>query len=182
VFHRGSYGRSKYRLRRYGSAPQAFLERKLRAEDRVTKWRTAVALTELERLDASHADAASEWSGRWFHQRVLIRQLRPMCEVSYDRTARVSLTEVGPARLTIDEHVAVRPADRAAFHGGDGAIVIDRDVVIELKYRACMPLVFKQLRDVRADAARGVEVSALGRGAENRSPLMMTFPATRSSL
>ncbi len=157
VFHRrGSYGRSKYRLRRYGSASQAFLERKLRAEDRVTKWRTAVALDDLERLDASHADTASEWSGRWFHQRVLLRQLRPMCEVSYDRTARVTMTETGPARLTIDEHVAVRPADRAAFHGGDGAMVIERDVVIELKYRAYLPLIFKQLVETFALTPRAV--------------------------
>lgn len=157
VFHRrGSYGRSKYRLRRYGSAPEAFLERKLRAEDRVTKWRTAVAIDDLERLDAANPDAASEWSGRWFHQRVLVRQLRPMCEVSYDRTARVAMTEMGPARLTIDEHVAVRPADRAVFHGGDGAIVIDRDVVIELKYRAHMPVIFKELVETFALTPRAV--------------------------
>jgi len=157
VFHRrGSYGRSKYRLRRYGSAPHVFLERKLRADDRVTKWRTPVELRELERLDVLHADAAAEWSGRWFHQRVLIRRLQPTCEVSYDRTARVTMTETGPARLTIDEHVEVRPAYRAAFLGGDGAIVIERDVVVELKFRAYMPLVFKQLVETFALTPRAV--------------------------
>jgi len=157
VFHRrGSYGRSKYRLRRYGSAPEVFLERKLRAEDRVTKWRTAVGLAELERLEAPRTDAAADWAGRWFQQRVLIRRLRPMCEVSYDRTARVAMTETGPARLTIDEHVAVRSADRAAFEDGARAIVLDRDVVIELKYRVSMPLVFKQLVETFALTPRAV--------------------------
>jgi hypothetical protein len=43
VFHRrGSYGRSKYRIRRYQQNPTVFLERKLRNGSRLSKRRTAV--------------------------------------------------------------------------------------------------------------------------------------------
>src|SRR4051812_19287964 len=41
VLHRrGSFGRSKYRVRRYGSASEVFLERKLKKSDLVTKRRS----------------------------------------------------------------------------------------------------------------------------------------------
>src|ERR1044071_4237055 len=41
VFHRrGSYGRSKYRIRRYGSSAVGFLERKLKTRGLVSKRRT----------------------------------------------------------------------------------------------------------------------------------------------
>src|SRR6476646_12015117 len=51
VFHRrGSFGRSKYRVRRYDSSQRVFLERKLRNESVVTKRRTRVHIDELDRL------------------------------------------------------------------------------------------------------------------------------------
>ena len=46
VFHRrGSFGRSKYRVRRYGASDVVFFERKLRTNGRLVKRRTAAALT-----------------------------------------------------------------------------------------------------------------------------------------
>ena len=43
VFHRwGSYGRAKYRIRRYGDSNVAFLERKLRRPGMLVKRRTQV--------------------------------------------------------------------------------------------------------------------------------------------
>src|SRR5260221_10849107 len=49
VFHRrGSFGRSKYRVRRYGQGHVVFLERKLAKPGLVTKRRTRVALDVLE--------------------------------------------------------------------------------------------------------------------------------------
>src|SRR5213083_985669 len=49
VFHRrGSFGRSKYRIRRYGQSEVAFLERKLKTRGFLTKRRSIVKLDELE--------------------------------------------------------------------------------------------------------------------------------------
>ena len=59
VFHRrGSFGRAKYRVRRYGDAEVAFLERKLRKPGILSKRRTVVALDALQCLDRHKTDAA----------------------------------------------------------------------------------------------------------------------------
>src|SRR3954470_9896349 len=51
VFHRrGSFGRSKFRIRRYGDDPHFFLERKLRTAQMLTKRRSLVAAPQLELL------------------------------------------------------------------------------------------------------------------------------------
>src|SRR5439155_22125195 len=51
VYHRApSYRRRKFRVRRYGSAPEVFLERKSKWGDRVAKPRTAVPAAELPLL------------------------------------------------------------------------------------------------------------------------------------
>ena len=48
VFHRrGSFARSKHRIRRYGASGMAFLERKLKTRGLLTKRRSPVALDEL---------------------------------------------------------------------------------------------------------------------------------------
>src|SRR5262245_52122956 len=49
---RGSYGRSKYRVRRYGEEPRVFLERKLRTASRLAKRRTDIPLDTLHLLIA----------------------------------------------------------------------------------------------------------------------------------
>ena len=62
VFHRrGSFGRSKYRVRRYDSSQRVFLERKLRNESIVTKRRTRVDIGELDRL--AQADTGRRLGG-----------------------------------------------------------------------------------------------------------------------
>src|SRR5688572_3895430 len=51
VFHgQGSYGRSKYRVRRYGEGEVTFLERKLKTRGLLTKRRSIVRLDELAQL------------------------------------------------------------------------------------------------------------------------------------
>src|SRR5215207_1621583 len=99
VFHRrGSYGRSKYRVRRYHQEPRAFLERKLRTASLLSKRRTDIDLATLPLLagdGALNGDATA-----WFRRRVAVRRLQPVCQVSYIRTARVGDTVNGPARLT----------------------------------------------------------------------------------
>ena len=81
VFHRrGSFGRSKYRVRRYGDAPIAFLERKLKTRGLLTKRRSIVRLEELSRL--SDEDAGPDWSGGWFQRRLEARNLRSVCQIT----------------------------------------------------------------------------------------------------
>src|SRR6187549_3987267 len=65
VFHRrGSYGRAKYRIRRYEDGDSVFLERKLRRPGMLVKRRTQVALHELERWAVDDASFLS--SAEWF--------------------------------------------------------------------------------------------------------------------
>ena len=65
VFHRrGSFGRSKYRIRRYGNEDAFFLERKMRQPEVLAKRRTRLPLVALEQLTAQVADA--DWPGTGF--------------------------------------------------------------------------------------------------------------------
>jgi VTC domain len=144
VFHRrGSFGRSKYRVRRYGEADCAFLERKLRKPGVLVKRRTTVALDSIHRLAAPAADPG--WPGEWFHRRLLLRQIRPVCELSYARVARFARTAEGPARLTLDEDIRVLPARQPRFSGQPGMLVAADHMILELKYRYNVPAIFKRL-------------------------------------
>src|SRR5689334_17498214 len=65
VYHRrGTYGRSKYRVRRYGEVADLFFERKLKTHDQVTKRRSIVDLPELPRLASENP--MKGWPGHWF--------------------------------------------------------------------------------------------------------------------
>jgi hypothetical protein len=144
VFHRrGSYGRSKYRVRRYDTSDVVFLERKLRTKSLLSKRRTIVSLDELKHLtDAGSGDG---WIGEWFAGRLAARQLKPVCQVTYDRTARVTQTPYGLARLTVDDGLAVREIPGWAYEAPDyRSVLIDRQIV-ELKFIVAMPAVFKRL-------------------------------------
>ena len=41
--------------------------------------------------------------------------MRPVCQITYRRTARVSYTPAGPIRLTFDEAVRAIPVEGIAF-------------------------------------------------------------------
>jgi hypothetical protein len=144
VFHRrGSYGRGKYRVRRYGQSELGFLERKLRTRRQLTKRRSVVELGDLERL--TWADLQSDWTGFWFHRRLVARKLGPLCQVSYDRTARVAITHYGPIRLTLAEDLCARPTDGLCFSAPGGTPISPNQVILELKFRYAMPTLFKYL-------------------------------------
>lgn len=146
VFHRrGSYGRGKYRIRRYGANETVFLERKLKRRERVRKRRSIVGLEETTRVNESQPD--SRWSGFWYQRRLRARQLKPVCEISYRRTARVSQDESGPARLTLDENIRALDVHGPAFNGvlEDGVSVLQDRVILELKFPREAPAFFKQL-------------------------------------
>lgn len=144
VFHRrGSYGRSKYRIRRYQEEPTAFLERKLRTASLLAKRRTVVPLDVLDRL-ATHAVGAAD-PARWFDRRLQIRRLQPVCQVSYLRIARHAQTTAGVARLTLDGQLAALASSRCGFVEATGTGLLADEMILELKYRSHVPAAFKRL-------------------------------------
>ena len=145
VFHRrGSYGRSKFRIRRYGNDEILFLERKLRTNGMLTKRRCTVRLEDLERLVPT--SPSEDWSGSWYHRRLLLRRLQPVCQIGYHRTARVLMTQNGPVRLTVDEQLRAAAARRIAFSNGEeSTLLLNHEMIVEMKYRLEIPPVFKLL-------------------------------------
>jgi hypothetical protein len=140
----GSYGRSKYRVRRYGSSDVVFLERKLRTRALLSKRRSIVVGTDLPRLN-DPLDNLTGWPGAWFAARLAMRRLGPVCQVTYDRTARVANTPYGLARLTVDSNLAARVASQWAFEAPDYIPVLTNEAIVELKFIVAMPAVFKRV-------------------------------------
>jgi len=145
VFRRqGSYGRSKFRIRRYDFAKTVFLERKLKTRGLVSKRRSLVPIEELRRL--AETDPERGWLGSWYHKRLMVRQLKPVCQISYHRTARVLMTPRGPIRLTLDENIrSVATNDLVYADADNGVLLMPHQVILELKFRAEMPVLFKLL-------------------------------------
>ena len=153
VFHRrGSFGRSKYRIRRYGDEDAFFLERKMRQPGILAKRRTRVPLIALERLTAPAVDA--EWPGYWFHRRVTARRLGPVCQVAYSRMARGVIRNGEMVRLTLDGDVRAQLASEARFVSDAGVPAmatvpampaLSNRLILELKYRGAPPAIFRQL-------------------------------------
>lgn len=142
VYHRvGSLARRKFRVRGYGAAAQAFLERKAKRGDRVKKRRSAVPLAELAQLSAT---AAPEWSGAWFHRQLDLRRLRPVCRIGYERVAYVGTAETHAIRATFDRNVRGELANSWTL-GEVGAVptLFDGQVIAEFKFRMAMPALFK---------------------------------------
>jgi hypothetical protein len=144
VFRRQrSYRRSKYRIRRYIGGDAVFLERKLRTSARLEKRRTLVTPDDLRRFGA--AGPAPQWSGSWFHRRIAVRRLRPVCQLTYRRIARVGASEHGPFRVTLDHQLSVLPVSQAAFADCAGTALLRHGFILELKYRATPPPVMNEL-------------------------------------
>jgi hypothetical protein len=183
VFHRrGSFGRSKYRVRRYGDACSVFLERKLRKPGLLVKRRTIVGLDTLDRLVAHEPDR--EWPGDWFHRRLLLRRINPVCLVSYSRMARTADTSDGPARLTLDDDVRVVGSVQLQpdpWKHAPGLPVLERQVILELKYRHHLPATFKRLVEEFALEPQRTSKYRLGIAAlAAGNPLATTAPGAAS--
>jgi len=176
VYHRrGSYGRSKFRIRRYGSSDIVFLERKFRTSRLLAKRRTTVPLDEMDNLESPAP--ARAWPGYWFHRRVLLRRLSPLVQMSYDRTARVGLGPTGTMRMTIDTNLRVLPMPDRAFIPGVGFPLIEGQCIVELKYRAEIPALFKELVETFKLAPSPVSKYRIGLGVLDYAPLTAD-PAT----
>lgn len=139
-----AYGRRKFRVRRYGSAQWAFLERKKKWGDRVEKQRVAVPVSELSFLNQS--TVPTDWPGSWFHERLHSLRLGPVCRVTYDRTAFAGICNEGPLRLTLDRHLYGQMADQWQLDPVvGGRSLLAEGVILELKFRNAMPQPFKAL-------------------------------------
>jgi hypothetical protein len=137
-----AYRRLKFRVRRYGSAPKAFLERESKEDDRVEKERTAVPLYELPLL--ARPLSLATWPGHWFHYALRSCRLVPVCRVAYHRKAFACAA--ARLRLTLDRHVhggLTDDCDPALAEGG--LPLVGGRVVLELKFRVAMPGVFEEL-------------------------------------
>jgi len=143
VFNRqGSYGRAKYRVRRYGQSDLVFLERKLRTSSCLVKRRTSLALDDLGIVESSDGP---RWAGSWFSERIAARRLQPVCQVTYDRIARVGMSADGPIRLTLDEHLSANFASGFEFEADAGRSVLASEIILEIKFRRAVPAIFRQL-------------------------------------
>ncbi len=183
VYNRkGSFGRSKFRIRRYGTEDVVYLERKLKTNGFVSKRRSPTETVEIQRLAALQTNG--EWTGSWYHRRLLLRKLKPVCQIAYERTARVASTPSGPVRLTLDEGLRAIPAREFHFHPDDqGHRVAPQSVVMEMKFRGDTPAVFKELIEKFALSEKKMSkyrlaAVALGLVPEN----VIEFPAERNSV
>ena len=145
VYHRnGSYGRCKYRVRRYGREDAIFLERKLKTRGQVGKRRTRISNEELLLLD--EIPGSSAWDGFWFQRRLLARRLGPQCQIAYDRAALVGMSSEGPIRLTVDRDVRAFPIKSlSVVDEGAWLPLLSGQCILELKYRLMMPALFASL-------------------------------------
>lgn len=159
IYHKSpGYRRSKYRLRRYGVAECVHLERKIRRGDRVRKRRDVIPLAEVPSL-------ADGINGGWFGERIRQRLFVPVCWIGYSRTAFQSLTANGPLRLTLDRDVVGEPATGWTVPAGvNGRPLLPDEVILELKYRTRLPVLFHEL--LAALPSRLAGVSKYGRCVE----------------
>jgi hypothetical protein len=175
VFHRrGSFGRSKYRIRRYGGDQVVFLERKLREPAVLAKRRTMAPIAALDRLTSGDGPTS------WFQARLLARRLRPVCQVSYRRTARMLTTGASLVRLTLDEALTARPSSDARFSDEPGVAAIDGRQILELKYRYETPSIFKRLVEEFAltpEPASKYRLAMAATGQASLADVLLPLPA-----
>ena len=145
VYHRlGWHGRRKLRIRRYGEAPQLFLERKARKADRVRKRRVVIAEEDLPLL--ARGMCSPNWVGEWFSRRLATRRLEPRMLVGYHRIARVGMTSDGPARLTVDRQICCRSAEGLRVPSfSAGRWLLEGQSILEFKFVGFLPGLFKRL-------------------------------------
>ena len=177
VFHRrGSLGRSKYRIRRYGDESSAFLERKMRQPAVLAKRRTRLSLSARSIIcrvatpsmpsgPATGFIAASPRGGCGRCARCRMRAWRA-----------ASSSDGHPIRLTLDRELRARPSalSRVRREGDGMCRPLAEPTILELKYQGTSPALFKRLvGGVRARAADRLEVpdGAGGAGPSRRAVL-----------
>ena len=151
VFHRAEgFRQRKYRLRRYGDEALVWMELKRKQQGRVRKRRTPVADMELQPKLLSQMDET--WEGEWFRRRLKNLQLRPVCQVTYQRLACVGTSPFGPLRLTLDSDLRFQRTDTwvVPSQALTSDCLLPDQQILELKFRETIPNSFRDLiRDQR---------------------------------
>ncbi|MFT3906848.1 MAG: polyphosphate polymerase domain-containing protein [Steroidobacteraceae bacterium] len=139
---RGSYARSKYRVRRYDDADTVFVERKTKTRQLVNKRRELLPLAALPAAGLlGAADSAS-----WFWRRARVRGLAPVYVVQYQRFACVGTSAYGPLRLTLDSDLLAWPTAALQFAPQPASRALVASLrILELKYRQVLPVEFRSL-------------------------------------
>ncbi len=146
VFHRSElYQRRKYRLRRYGTDSKVWLEVKQKRKGLVRKHRVSIDDSHIEHRVTGATDP--EWDGACFRQRLDEHGLRPVCQMTYRRFARVGITINGTMRLTIDDSLAGCLANgwQVPNRPLEGISLLQNQRILELKFQVVMPVIFRQL-------------------------------------
>lgn len=162
VYHRrGSFGRAKFRIRRYGESDDVFLERKLKRGGVVRKRRLAVEPDAVARLEIPVN--GHRWEGSWFQRRTSLRSLRPMVMMNYFRIARLGTGEEGRYRVTLDRDLRAIPAEGIRVPGRiEGPDLLGSRAVLEVKFARTMPAAFRRLVQDQALVETGFSKFRLG--------------------
>jgi hypothetical protein len=143
-YHEKPFRRHKYRLRRYGTEPLVYLERRSRWRDRIKKQRNTIRNEEMSLFSDDHSPA--DWAGHWFHRRLIEGDLHPVCRVSYRRNAYFCDSGENAMRLTFDREVRGCAAEDWAVAPFEGGLpVVEGQVICEVKFCSVMPPRFKQI-------------------------------------
>ena len=89
------------------------------------------------------------WSGRWFHQSIRRQGLRPVCAVTYRRSAWIGAAEFGPVRVTFDRELLALRADRWSVcgHNPISGTPFCSQIICEFKFSGALPCLFKDVLD-----------------------------------
>lgn len=147
VFHRrGSYARAKFRIRRYNEMDRIFLERKMKRSGTVRKRRVLVPPEDLGHFGVELNGA--RWPGRWFHDRLAVRRLAPVIQMSYRRIARLGRVGNDYLRVTMDRELRATPTARFVVpQPVTGDDLLRGGAVLEVKYDHGVPGPVKQLME-----------------------------------
>lgn len=145
VYHRrGSFGRAKFRIRRYGEAAEVFLERKLKRGGLVRKRRLGVEPAALGQF--AIPVNGHRWAGSWFQRRAELRALRPVVMMNYQRIARLGVGEEGRFRVTLDRDLrAVRAEGVQVPARIEGPDLLEGRAVLEVKFAEALPAAFRRM-------------------------------------
>ena len=146
VFHRTTgFRQQKFRLRRYGRESVVWFEQKCKRKGFVRKRRTSADDGDIAKRLVLSADA--NWEGHWFRDKVDQRGLRPVCQITYQRFARMGANDDGPIRMTIDDNLIARLAQgwQVPKEAIEGIPLLEGQRILELKFRAAMPGAFRRL-------------------------------------
>ncbi len=128
---------NKYRARRYGTDPTVHLEKKSKADGRVWKCRGTMPLADL-------SQPLAHWPVSWFASDVTGLGLRPVCAVSYRRSAFIGDSPSGSVRMTLDRAAFGLPTTTISLDPiAAGTQLLTDLVVVELKFLTSLPALFK---------------------------------------